>query len=228
MTEAGTAPYNRALGSLHTAIIEQLRALTMTRLTSPARLVFTGILSALAVLLLPSTQAFANDSTTATTQSAAQASSILNRDSLDKAMHTLLQATMARDLETILQFQSPRKIQKISKAMGKDHAETIAELIRVGRSVDEHQPVQILSGHYDMDTAQFGKTSTGRDYAVLNYSRTFKKDGKTFELSYPTLASVDGKKIFITPLSEDALLPELIELYPDLASVKIPATKTQK
>lgn len=199
----------------------------MKRLPSPARLAVTGILSALAILILPSAQAFANESTTATTQDAAQAS-ILNRDSLDKAMHTLLQATMARDLETILQFQSPRKIQKISKAMGKDHAETIAELIRVGRSVDEHQPVQILSGHYDMDTAQFGKTSAGRDYAVLNYSRTFKKDGKTFELSYPTLASVDGKKIFITPLSEDALLPELIELYPDLASVKIPATKTQK
>lgn len=228
MTDAGTAPYNRALGSQHSAAIKQLRALTMKRLPSPARLAVTGILSAFAVLILPSAQAFANESATTTTQSATQASSILNRDSLDKAMHTLLQATMARDLETILQFQSPRKIQKISKAMGKDHAETIAELIRVGRSLDEHQPVQILSGHYDVDTAQFGKTSAGRDYAVLNYSRTFKKDGKTFELSYPTLASVDGKKIFITPLSEDALLPELIELYPDLASVKIPATKTQK
>lgn len=200
----------------------------MTRITSAARLAVTGVLSALAALIFPSVQAFANASTTAATQSTAQATSILNRDSLEQAMHTLLQATMARDLETILQFQSPRKIQKIAKAMGKDHAETIAELIRVGRSMDEHQPVQILSGHYDVDTAQFGKTSTGRDYAVLIYNRTFKKDGKTFELSYPTLASVDGKTIFIIPLSEEALLPELIELYPDLASVKIPATKTQK
>ncbi|MCX5471692.1 hypothetical protein OSH04_08220 [Alcaligenes sp. A-TC2] len=200
----------------------------MTRITSAARLTVTGVLSALAALIFPSAQTFANASTTAATQSTAQATSILNRDSLEQAMHTLLQATMARDLETILQFQSPRKIQKIAKAMGKDHAETIAELIRVGRSMDEHQPVQILSGHYDVDTAQFGKTSTGRDYAVLIYNRTFKKDGKTFELSYPTLASVDGKTIFIIPLSEEALLPELIELYPDLASVKIPATKTQK
>ena len=228
MTEAGTAPYNRTLGSLHSAAIKQLRALTMTRLPSPARLAVTGILSALAVLILPSAQAFANESATAATQNTAQATSVLNRDSLDKAMHTLLQATMDRDLKTILQFQSPRKIQKMSQAMGKDYTETIAELIRLGRSMDEHQPVQILSGHYNVNTAQFGKTSTGRDYAVLNYSRTFKKDGKTFELSYPTLASVDGKTIFIIPLSEDALLPELIELYPDLASVKIPAAKTQK
>lgn len=228
MTDAEAAPYNLALGSLHAAAIKQLRILTMTRITSAARLAVTGVLSALAALIFPSAQAFANASTTAATPSTAQATSILNRDSLEQAMHTLLQATMARDLETILQFQSPRKIQKIAKAMGKDHAETIAELIRVGRSMDEHQPVQILSGHYDVDTAQFGRTSTGRDYAVLNYSRTFKKDGKTFELSYPTLASVDGKTIFIIPLSEDALLPELIELYPDLASVKIPATKTQK
>lgn len=200
----------------------------MTRIPSPARLSLIGILLALALLALPSAQAFANDPATAPAKSAAQSASILNRDSLEQAMHTLLQATMARDLETILQFQAPRKIQKIAKAMDKTHAETIAELIRVGRSVDEHQPVQILSGHYDVDTAEFGKTSTGRDYAVLNYSRTFKKDGKTFELGYPTLASVDGKRIFIVPLSDEALLPELIELYPDLASVKIPAAKTQQ
>ncbi len=198
----------------------------MTRVPLFARQTFASILSTFAfVMLLPATAASAKGraENSAAVQGTQQVSGTVNRDNLNLAMQTLLRATMARDMETLLQFQPPRKIQKMAEAMGKNRQEALVEIAKFGRVLDEQQPVKILTGHYDLETAQFGKTSTGRDYALFNYSRRFQKEGETFGLTYPTLASQDGEHLFIIPLSEDKLLSELAELYPDLAEVKVPA-----
>ena len=163
--------------------------------------------------------------TAATQQAPSTATqSTLNRELLGQAMHKLLRATINRDLETTVGYVAPRKIQKISQAMGKSREATIAELIRIGREADERNRVQVTTGFYDLDAAQYGTTSIGRSYALLPYTRTFRKEGTSVDLSYLTLASMDGDQIFITPLSDATLLPELIELYPDLAEIRLPAT----
>ncbi|MCR4145560.1 hypothetical protein [Alcaligenes faecalis] len=197
----------------------------MTRVSLFARQVLASILSAFVFAILPSTTVSAKERTegSAAAQGAQQVYATVNRDNLNLAMQTLLRATMARDMETLLQFQPPRKIQKMAEAMGKSRQEALVEIAKFGRALDEQQPVEILTGYYDLETARFGKTSTGRTYALFNYSRTFKKESETFELTYPTLASQDGEHLFIIPLSEDKLLSELVELYPDLAEVKVPA-----
>lgn len=152
----------------------------------------------------------------------------LNRETLGKAMQALLNATIARDLEGTLAYVAPRKIQKIAQSMGKSREEAITELIRIGQEADQHHGVKVLSGHYDLDAAQYGTTSAGRSYALLPYSRTFEKDSSTFERTYLALASLDEAQIFITPLSDDTLLPELIALYPDLAEIRFPVESTRQ
>ncbi|QXZ09685.1 hypothetical protein KUF54_17095 [Comamonas sp. Y33R10-2] len=147
----------------------------------------------------------------------------LNRETLSHAMQTLLQASITRDLETTLKYVAPKKIQGISASMGKSHQDTITELIRIGQAADQRNKVKVITGHYGLDAAQYGSTSTGRSYALQPYSRTFEKDSSTFELTYLTLASVDQGQIFITPLSDETLLPELISLYPDLAEIHVSA-----
>ncbi|GEK66935.1 hypothetical protein [Paracoccus denitrificans] len=90
------------------------------------------------------------------------------------------------------------------------------------------QPRDQIGLPSDLDVARFGKTSAGRDYALLPYSRTFKGNGETFELTYLALASMDDGQLFITPLSDDTLMPELIELYPDLAEIAVPGEITAR
>lgn len=152
----------------------------------------------------------------------------LDRETLGTAMQSLLDATIARDLESTLSYVPPRKIQKIAESMGKSRREAIIELTKIGREQDRHSGIEVISGHYDLDAARFGKTSAGRDYALLPYSRTFKGNGETFELTYLALASMDDGQLFITPLSDDTLMPELIELYPDLAEIAVPGEITAR
>lgn len=180
-------------------------------------------------LLLASATAQANDPAS-TTDGAAQPApkaeqqlSALNTDTLNSAMRSLLTATITRDLQGTLKYVAPRKIQKIAAAMGKSQQETLTELVRIGQAIDQRDGIKVRSGSYDLDARQYGKTSAGREYALFPYSRTFEKNGSAFERTDLTLASIDQGQVFITPISDDLLLPELIELYPDLAEVPFPA-----
>lgn len=144
----------------------------------------------------------------------------LTPESLGQAMAALLSATIARDLKGTLSFVAPRKIDKFAQSQGLTRAEALQDLVRTGRKSDAQSGVSVLSGSYDLNGAVFGTTPAGRSYALIPYSRRFAKDGSTFDLTVPTLVSLDGGQIFITPLSDDSLLAEMVALYPDLAVVQ--------
>ena len=187
-----------------------------------------ALIPVLAAALLASATVQARDAAGATGEASqpapkAEQLSALNPDTLSSAMRELLTAAIARDLQGTLKYVAPRKIQKIAAAMGKSREDTLAEMVRIGQAIDQRDGVKVWTGSYDLDAAQYGKTSAGREYALFPYSRTFERNGNTFERTYPTLASIDQGQIFITPISDDLLLPELIELYPDLAEVPFPA-----
>lgn len=181
-----------------------------------------------AALLLASAPVQARDParvTSATAQPAPKAEPLpaLNPDTLSSAMRDLLTAAITRNLQGTLKYVAPRKIQTIAATMGKSQQETLAELVRIGQAIDQRDSIKLRTGSYDLDAGQYGKTSAGREYALFPYRRTFEKNGSTFERTDLTLASIDQGQIFITPISDDLLLPELIALYPDLAEVPFPA-----
>ena len=193
----------------------------MKRFTSRRPAFISACTSALcAALLLASAPVQARDPARVTSATAQPA---LTSDTLSSAMRDLLTAAITRDLQGTLKYVAPRKIQSIAATMGKTQQETRAELVRIGQAIDQRDGIKVRTGSYDLDAGQYGKTSAGREYALFPYSRTFEKNGSTFERTDLTLASTDQGQIFITPISDDLLLPELIALYPDLAEVPFPA-----
>lgn len=142
---------------------------------------------------------------------------------LASAMDTLIAATVKRDIEGIMAFTPPRKMQAIADDMGQPLAQAKIALADIGRQQDASRGIRVLRGSYDLNGAQFGTTPTGRHYAFLTYARLFEHGDKQLEMVFPTLAFMDEGQWYVVPLSDDSILTDMKQLYPDLANVSIPA-----
>lgn len=126
-------------------------------------------------------------------------------------------AMATNDYATMVASQPPAVYQELADQTGATVDELKTAIIDGGPAQAGENGFSDIAMSFDLDAAETGTSTEGRDYALIPNDLTYKMDGTAFRDTGSVLAVKEGDAWYLLQMKDPIMIDAAFAAYPDLA-----------